>query len=43
MKITVTDIEGVAVVEIEPVDDERGFVALSFSADDVAEHPGGRH
>lgn len=38
MKFTFTDIEGVAVVEIEPVNDERGFVALSFSADDFTEH-----
>jgi dTDP-4-dehydrorhamnose 3,5-epimerase len=38
VKFLPTDIEGVAVIEIEPVNDERGFIAVSFSAQDFARH-----
>ncbi len=38
MKYTDTDIDGVTVVDIEPYNDERGFFAMSFSADEFAKH-----
>jgi dTDP-4-dehydrorhamnose 3,5-epimerase len=33
-----TDIDGVTVVDIEPLNDERGFFARSFCADEFARH-----
>ena len=38
MKFTATDIGGVTVVDIEPHNDERGFSACSFCADEFAKH-----
>ena len=38
MKYTDTDIDGVTVVDIEPHNDERGFFARSFCADEFAKH-----
>ena len=38
MKYTDTDINGVTVVDIEPHNDERGFFARSFCADEFAKH-----
>jgi dTDP-4-dehydrorhamnose 3,5-epimerase len=38
LKYTHTDIGGVTVVDIEPHNDERGFFARSFCADEFAKH-----
>jgi dTDP-4-dehydrorhamnose 3,5-epimerase len=38
LKYTRTDIAGVTVVDIEPRNDERGFCAQSFCADEFAKH-----
>jgi dTDP-4-dehydrorhamnose 3,5-epimerase len=38
VKYTPTDIDGVTVVDIEPHNDERGFFARSFCADEFAKH-----
>lgn len=38
MKYTPTDIDGVTIVDIEPHNDERGFFARSFCADEFAKH-----
>jgi dTDP-4-dehydrorhamnose 3,5-epimerase len=38
LKYTPTDIDGVTVVDIEPHNDERGFIAQSFCADEFAKH-----
>jgi dTDP-4-dehydrorhamnose 3,5-epimerase len=38
LKYTDTDIDGVTVVDIEPQNDERGFFARSFCADEFAKH-----
>jgi dTDP-4-dehydrorhamnose 3,5-epimerase len=38
LKYTHTDIAGVTVVDIEPLNDERGFFAQSFCADEFAKH-----
>ena len=36
MKFTATEIPGVVVIEIEPLEDERGFFARSFCAEEFA-------
>ena len=36
MKFTATEIPGVVVVEIEPLEDERGFFARGFCAEEFA-------
>ena len=36
MKFTATDIPGVVIVDIEPLEDERGFFARSFCAEEFA-------
>jgi dTDP-4-dehydrorhamnose 3,5-epimerase len=38
MKYIDTDIDGVTLVDIEPQNDERGFFARSFCADEFAKH-----
>jgi dTDP-4-dehydrorhamnose 3,5-epimerase len=38
LKYTPTGIDGVTVVDIEPQNDERGFFARSFCADEFAKH-----
>lgn len=38
LKYTDTEIDGVTVVDIEPHNDERGFFARSFCADEFAKH-----
>lgn len=38
MKYTRTNVDGVTVVDIEPHNDERGFFARSFCADEFAKH-----
>jgi len=38
LKYTRTDVDGVTVVDIEPHNDERGFFARSFCADEFAKH-----
>jgi dTDP-4-dehydrorhamnose 3,5-epimerase len=38
LKYTPTDIRGVTVVDIEPHNDERGFIAQSFCSDEFAKH-----
>jgi dTDP-4-dehydrorhamnose 3,5-epimerase len=38
LKYTDTDIDGVTVVDIEPHNDERGFFARSFCADEFEKH-----
>jgi dTDP-4-dehydrorhamnose 3,5-epimerase len=38
VKYTDTDVDGVTIVDIEPDNDERGFFARSFCADEFANH-----
>jgi dTDP-4-dehydrorhamnose 3,5-epimerase len=38
VKYSDTDVDGVTIVEIEPHNDERGFFARSFCADEFAKH-----